>query len=554
MVLNSTAMQSPSKSNNDDIILRNASESYLLVFEEGQYKLSTDALEAHADEKDLKRKRFGWPGIKFISLTDGMLDIVAASNNESYNIAMQVEKDMLQITCNCNTLVHKLCVHAYQTIYKLIFYKGENVFEQFSRGGLIEQALAFKQYFSIEESSEGISITPKAGIGKLFSTSEHITQALTNFLSLGIPPAVMHTTEADNNNVLGYALVYSDRKYHLPILLPFIGKTNKDGTTIRSFTDFIRKESDLLHLKCTEQQKLLNSICIDIYKTVQELPSTILSNPDALPGFVSLYHLWQQALPLVAKEAFVFRYYSYRLKFLLKKPYKQYMRSCTLHQEKPAISFTLSEKEDFYVLKLDVTINKKIIKRKYYSNAFLLLKQQDKEDFYFLSHLTDAAILEYFKESTDITIFKQQFKAFRDGFLKVLSERYPLTYLNANKEAATIKTIELKPKQKIVRMHTFEQWILIYLFVEYDDGNRLNTLLDGTGWFAEINSKQAFLQRDKQYETSFKNYIQSLHPNFSNQLPADCFYLSLSTYVKDNWLNEVQAKLTDCKVEYKIGK
>ena len=156
-----------------------------------------------------------------------------------------------------------------------------------------------------------------------------------------------------------------------------------------------------------------------MYKRVQELPSTILSNPDTLPGFVSLYHLWQQAL-----EAFVFRYYSYRLNFLLQKPHKQYMRYCKLHSERPALSFTFSEKEDFYVMKLDMTINKKVIKRKFYSNAFLLLKQQDKEDFYFLTHLTDAALLEYFKDTTTwITIFKQHFKAFRDGFLKALSEK-----------------------------------------------------------------------------------------------------------------------------------
>ncbi len=548
-------MQLQSQSNNEDIVLRNSSETYLLLCEEGQFKLSTDGLEAHADDRDLKRKRFHWPDIKFVSLKDGMLELVTTSGGESYNIAMQVEKDMLQITCNCNTLVHKLCVHAYQTIYKLVLCKGENIFEQFSSGGFVEQALAFKQYFIVEEVGEGVSITPKAGIGKLFSLSEHTTQALNNFLSLGIPPAVLHTTEADKNTEIGYALIYSDRKYHLPILLPFIGKTGKNRILIKSFTDFIRKESDVTHLKCTEQQKLLNSICIDMYKVVQEIPSTILPNPDALPGFVSLYHLWQQALPLVTKEAFVFRYYSYRLKFLLRKPYKQYMRSCILHSEKPVLSFMLIEKEDFYVLKLDITINKKKVKRKYYTNAFLLLKQQDKEDFYFLTSLTDAAILEYFGNSTtDITIFKQQFKAFRDGLLKVLSERYPLQYLSANKEAAITKAIQLKSKQKIVRMHTFEQGILIYLFVEYDDGSRVNALTNGTGWLAERNNQQLFLRRDKPYENIFTNYIQSLHPDLSNQIQADCFYLSLKNYVKDNWLNEAVAKLTDCKVEYKVGK
>ena len=47
------AMQIPDQPANSELILRNASEPYLLLFEEGPYKLSTDALEAHADEKTL---------------------------------------------------------------------------------------------------------------------------------------------------------------------------------------------------------------------------------------------------------------------------------------------------------------------------------------------------------------------------------------------------------------------------------------------------------------------------------------------------------------------
>ncbi len=548
-------MQSPSPSSNDDIIFRNSSESYLLLFEEGQYKLSTAALEAHATDKDLKRKRFHWPDIKFVALKDGMLQLVATGNDESYSIAMQVEKDMLQITCNCNTLVHKLCVHAYQTIYKLVLCKGDRIFEQFSSGGLVEQAIAFKQYFTVEEGGEGISITPKAGIGKLFSASEHTVQALTNFLSLGIPSAVLYKTEADKSTVVGYAVVYSKRKYHLPVLLPFTGKTTKDSTAIKSFTDFIRTGKDIIGLKCREQQRLLNEACIEMYKIIQALPSTILSNPDALPEFVALFHSWQKAYPLIMKEQFVYCYHSYRVSYLSKRIHKQNMHGCVLHQDNAQLSFMLTGKEDFYTLKAGITIKRKVIRQKDYEHSFTLLKQISRNEFYLLPSLTDAALLEYFKDTaTGITIFKQQFKAFREGFLKALSDRYPLQYLSANEEAAAIKTTQLKPLQKIVRIHTFEQWILIYLFIEYDDSSRFNALLDGTGWLAEKNNKEVFLQRDKQYENTFKDYIQSLHPDFSNQLPADCFYLSLQDYVKDNWLNEVQAKLTDCKVEYKVGK
>jgi hypothetical protein len=35
-----------------------------------------------------------------------MLELVATRGGESYNIAVRVEKDMLQITCKCDTLVH----------------------------------------------------------------------------------------------------------------------------------------------------------------------------------------------------------------------------------------------------------------------------------------------------------------------------------------------------------------------------------------------------------------------------------------------------------------
>ncbi len=140
----------------------------------------------------------------------------------------------------------------------------------------------------------------------MFSASEHAAQALTNFLSLGIPPSVLYKTEADKSTVVGYAVVYSSGKYHLPVLLPFTGKTTKDGTAIKSFTDFIRTDKDIIGLKCSEEQRLLNEACIEMYKTIQALPSTILSNPDALPEFVALFYLWQKAYPLIMKEQFVY--------------------------------------------------------------------------------------------------------------------------------------------------------------------------------------------------------------------------------------------------------
>ena len=92
MVIKSIAMQSTSQLVNNDVILRNASEPYLLLFEEGQYKLSLEALEAHADDKDLKHKRFHWPSIKFVSLKDGMLELVVVSVAKSYILLFRLKK------------------------------------------------------------------------------------------------------------------------------------------------------------------------------------------------------------------------------------------------------------------------------------------------------------------------------------------------------------------------------------------------------------------------------------------------------------------------------
>ncbi len=546
-------MQSPTQPDNSSLTLRNASDPYILLFDESQYSLSLEALEYHADAADLKRKRFHWPDIKFVSLKDGMLELIATGDNKSFNLVIQVEKDMLQIACDCASSVHKLCVHAYQTIYKLVLCKGDNYFGQFCRGGIIELALSSAKYFDVQNTGEGITVTPKAGIGKPFSTSEQAVSGLTNFLSLSIPPAVAYNAQAGINTVTGYAVVYSRKSYHLPLILPFVGKPDKEGTTIKSFLDFIRIEKDITSLQFTDEQRLLNGICIEMYRVIQEQPSTILSNPDALPAFITLFHLWQKALPLVLKEQFVYRYHSFRLKFLKTKPHKQYMRSCVLHTETPKLSFTLSEKEDFYVLKLSLTIKGKAVRRDDYENAFLLLKEKSLDEFYLLPSITDVALLEYFADATNtITIFKQYYKAFRDGFLKALSERYPLRCLTGfKKESAEIKIYNLKPVRKILRMqHQQQGGILFFLFVEYDDGTKINSLLDGIGWLAERNKEEVCMQRDKKYEAAFTEYVQALHPDFSSQLPADCFYLSLAAYIKNNWLNEVQAKLTDFKVEY----
>jgi hypothetical protein len=379
---------------------RYANEPYLLPLEEGPYRLSLEILCKHIDAADQKHKRFHWPDIRFIALREGMLELRATADGKSFIVAIQVEKDLLQVVCDCGSPVHKLCVHAYETINKLVFHKDECYFEQFSHGGLAEFALASKQYFIITKDKAGIHFQPKPGIGKTFFTTSIDVQGLSSLLAKGVPAAALYRQQNVEHTFNGYALAYSGEKFHLPLILPFTGKLNKAYTAVKSFTDFIREEQNMVDLTLTPEQAFLHTLCIKMYRLVQQLSHEILSNVSALPDYIEWFNLLQQAFPSVKKQPFMYSYFSYRVKFLKKRIKKEYMQPCILHQGKPEISLKLIIKEDYYSLRPVITVDGKTLKTTLHELHVTLLKHSISNEFYLLRNLYDVVVLEYFGSLT----------------------------------------------------------------------------------------------------------------------------------------------------------
>ena len=86
--------------------LRDASDPYSIPFGVHHYYLTTEDLESHTDKRDLKYQRFHYPEIKFISLKDGLLELSTTCDKVTCTIKLLIEKDKLQVCCNCGKEVY----------------------------------------------------------------------------------------------------------------------------------------------------------------------------------------------------------------------------------------------------------------------------------------------------------------------------------------------------------------------------------------------------------------------------------------------------------------
>lgn len=528
------------QSKNNDHLLRNASDEYTVAFENGSFLLSYNDVKDHVDKADIRRKKFNWPKIKIVLLKDGLLKLHSSFGEKSSIISIQVEKDKLQIACDCGMQVYKLCCHAYYTIYKLALCKNVDYFQQFVSGGLAEIAFANKEYFIIKDSDEGLTIKSKPSVGKIFVPSESSSAALSNLLKLNLPAATIYNLEVPEEIITGYAIVCSRLQYHPPLLLPFYGKLNNARNDVKTFIDFIRYGKEIPALNFSDDQRVINAVCVEMKKLAEELPAKLLRESKYLPGFFSLFYLWEKVLPLIAKQNFVYEY-NVHINHLKQRPRKQYMDPCIIFKERPQLKLQLTIEKERYKLKIIVCVHGKPVTYKD-EESFLLRVRQD---IYLLSSLKDAMLLEWIHDcGNSITVFNPHHSIFINNFLKQLCEYYPLEF------AANSNIHKLKPIKKFIQISDKGRWIILTPFIEYDEGTLTNALTNGTGWLAERGNQLILMQRDKQYEKDVKELIKSLHPDFINQ-NTEGFYLSKTIFQKHSWFQKIQNQLEKAGIEIK---
>lgn len=290
-------------------------------------------------------------------------------------------------------------------------------------GGTAQIVFENKRYF---ETKPGLNnmFKPKKTLGSVYGINEAL--AGYNIEDVLAIPAQEPGKTATQETSMCYIIMYSRRNGFLPFLLPCIGKLNKAGNNIKSFGNFlsgIQKEYDAL---LTEEQRILNNICLNMYKQVEKLPHELIHEDmsyDETSGLSDVFKLWQKAIPLLEQQH-TYQHPYFQKRQLKGKPSLSWMEKISIKATIPGIEFKLTDKGAFYQLEMMPVINGKAISNYEILDTFFI---RDGDNVYLQSSVRDAAIVEWMEKSANrITIFKKHFAQFENIFLQPIEKYYPV--------------------------------------------------------------------------------------------------------------------------------
>ncbi|MBS1668234.1 MAG: hypothetical protein JST58_12725 [Bacteroidetes bacterium] len=402
--------------------LRNASDFYTIPLEE-DYILAEETLESSIDIKTSKQPGWFYPDLKLLSFKEDTAAILNSNDKTSFTLHLKVEPRKLMVSCTCGLQVEMLCIHSFKALSLLLHFDGPADLKKFMPGGAAQTVLDNSKYFETKTGFRNF-FNPKAAMGAVYGISEPLEGfSIEDALAM---PAPLPPKKQIKDMAMCYIIMVSGRKGLLPFLLPCLGKLNKAGDHIKGFGKFlsgIQKEHDAW---LTEEQRTLNSLCLQIWKLVEKLPNELIHEDMLYNGtddLSKLLDLWHQAFPLLMRQP-VYKHFYYKPRQLKGRPSKRYMQKINLKDAAPLIQFKLTDKGAFKQLELLPLINGKEIRNHKIFDKFFIYEN---DNIYLLSSLRDAAMVEWMKKSGGrITIFKNQFTQFENSFLQPLKKYYEL--------------------------------------------------------------------------------------------------------------------------------
>jgi hypothetical protein len=401
-----------------DKLFHSAAVPFVLHLKE-PYLLTRDILQDQIDQKLQRKKQWFHPSIKFLSAKDNTVKLLIAANDLEFEITVYVEPYELHASCSCGTKVETICYHAFKTFDRLIVFRGTTYFQQFIKNGLYEIASANRKYFNIKKTETGIDITTKKELGSAFKltfTGENAD--LTKALDLPYKTIAQETVRVTD---LTYLIVYPYRDYYLPFLVPCIGILNKVGTDIKGFYNFGVEQNDTIIF--TDEQQQLNDICREMYKRSGEQSGSLLFNDtEGNEQAIDFFKLWEQALPLLYEQPYIYRHLLYRKRELKGRPAKNRTERILLSKETPRLYFTLTDRGAFYHFELNISIKGKALQTYNITGTFFVW---DDTYLYMLSSLQEAGLIEWMKQyNFCITVFKEYFEDFDKEYLALIRPYY----------------------------------------------------------------------------------------------------------------------------------
>lgn len=410
-------------------ITRSSSEPFTIFLNDGTHQLTRTQLLQQVGGGMQRRGRWYFPTVKLTSFVADTLRYSLTHNTSCHEVNMRLEPEKLHLSCNCNSPVETICLHAFKALEKLVHTAGGNYFGQFAPNGIIELAAKYPRCFEEQKmvnQETGPVLEPRACLRPVF----HLTKgahgeapALLDRLPGTGSAATPHSTE------LCFVMVRTGRsalvasKEQLPVLVPCMGTLSRTGEKVKQFGRFLSGvEKERQHLLTADQQAL-NQLGLAMLKLAEQLPGSVL---ELLPGqeetAVQLMGLWEQSLPLLRQQGHVFHYRLYNPQALQGKPEKSRMLRTRVGKERPRLSFELRDKGAYLVLTPVLLLHgKRVTDFEDWMPLFAAVKGVH----FLVSSLRDAATLEWMAGFNNrITVFKEHLAGFEKEVLQPLERFY----------------------------------------------------------------------------------------------------------------------------------
>ncbi|MFS4415276.1 SNF2-related protein [Maribacter sp. 2307ULW6-5] len=469
--------------------------------------------------------------------------------------AVQLKKkdgDTLNVRCSCKKSFSKLCIH--QAV--ILDYISENLPHLFmdkreldrqkdellAAYGFSIKDSAHKTYFDFDHVHGKLVAIPKKGVVRLskYKDYEPLCQALfTEESSIvnTLPFIKKKTKDKKRTLAVGLALMDGFREDAPSVIsVPLKGNLKRDGSTLVSKI----AELDAGELLNNEEGFTDNEMTI-LKKALAFSSNTLYdlgwhSNDLANVNHYILTQL-QQLLPHLG-DTLVLGVELYD------QVQKKDLYPIAVSPKSAELSFAVEEEKDFYVLRTYISFGGKKRSQLSADIGQNFLFSRNAGVWHLNKSMHFCKTLAAFRNNPEIRIKKDDFEGYYQNFIVPLSKKYQVEVAHRKNEKLQQINVALVKKQiylSVVEDHVVFRPMIDHSGTTFAPGRPQEILT--------VNGDETFtLSRNGDFETTFLNEIQNLHPSFEYQ-QENIFYLNTQDFVKDTWFLSAFENLREKDIE-----
>ncbi len=412
---------------------------FRLPLKDATRALTIDTLNRHSDFRRPKKPYLRIKQRK-ISFHNELLTIgVTLDDEDEERIYIKVTTSELLVSCSVDTTNGYLSRYAYFALYDMMSIYDEVDFEDYYWPGFFDEKGQSK-YLRINFYKGSLTIQPKLrykGIYKpgqllpLISANVKKNRKLTDVVLPERP-------QTDMQDIIGFCLADTSlekwHSNHFPFLVPYTGILNKGMNSVKGFKKYILDGGDLPDIEIDRVQRELIAICFEMKKIA--LVKYREFGDDELEGgekrkankhnFGRLLELWHEALPLLSGSRYTHYRFTYGMRNVKGKPFKQDMKPCVFGNEVPEICFLWKDKRDYFKLEVRFLLKGNMYEvSSFFYTAFFICASGHPKKYYFLQTVTECDLMALFnKRNFQLLMLKPQYELYCQDFISNLRKMF----------------------------------------------------------------------------------------------------------------------------------